>query len=339
MTQNGNISDWAECLASFETPVLLLSTVVGRGMYHLGEALRERFHDPDRVHHIPIEDVLPAAAVAEDLKRYRFISSRLTPLLYLIYKCPVFYYRKFMREKWVQASDLSTLEERITRSGVRTVVCVSHRAAFWASSLKRRRNLDFVLWDLLGEYGNNYGYRYLFWEAMDGFLSPLDRAAIRIRIPDHVRFVKIALPARRAYVDLAGVEGDRRSVLLVCGYWGQGPILRILRELLGAIPDLNVHAVCGENAGLHERVKRFAGSRPQVRVHGVVDSLAPIMKVCGSVITKPGISTLVEAHAAQRRIFLLRGMPVAEDNNARYALEHFGATWYSARGFQDWFER
>lgn len=337
--QNENTSDWAELLASFEPPVLLVSTVVGRGMYYLGEALRERFHDPCQVQHLSIEEMLPAGAVAEDLKRYRFISSRLTPLLHLIYRCPVFYYRKYVREKWVQASDLSVLEERITRPGFRTVVCVSHRAAFWISSLKRRRNLDFKLWDLLGEYGNNYGYRYLFWEAMNGFLSPLDRAALRIRFPDHVRFVKIALPARRAYVDLARVEGDRRKVLLVCGFWGQGPLLRILKGLLKAVPGLTIHAVCGENAGLFERIRRFARSRPEVTVHGEVDSLAPIMKACGSIITKPGISTLLEAHAARRKIFLLRGMPVAEDNNARYAVEHFGATWYSPRGFQDWFKQ
>ena len=337
--QSENTSDWTELLDSFEPPVLLVSTVVGRGMYHLGEALRERFRDPGRVHHISIEEMLPAGAVAEDLKRYKFISSRLTPLLYLIYKCPVFYYRKFVREKWIQASNLSVLDERITRPGFRTVVCVSHRAAFWVSSLKRKKNLDFKLWDLLGEYGNNYGYRYLFWEAMDGFLSPLDRSALRIRFPEHVRFVKIPLPARKAYEDLSGVKGDRRKVLLVCGYWGQGALLRILQGLLRAEPELTVHAVCGENAGLFQRIRRFADSRPEVKVHGVVDSLAPIMEACGSIITKPGISTLLEAHAARRKIFLLKGMPVAEDNNARYAVEHFGATWYTPRRFQNWCKR
>lgn len=332
-------SDWAGTLATLEPPVLIVSTVVGRGMYALGEAVRERFAAPESVHHVPIEDLLPARALGEDLKRYKFISTRLTPLLHLIYRCPVFYYRKLVRERWVHATDLSALRATIDRLGIRTVVCISHRAAFWTSSLKRRASLDFKLWDCLGEYGNNLGYRYLFWDAMDGFLSPVDRSALRFEVPGHVRFVKVELPARQAFVDLAGVEGDRRNVLLVCGYWGQGPLGRVLRGLLRAVPGVTAHVVCGENRRLLHRLDRLAAGRADVRLHGVVDSLAPIMKACASVITKPGISTLLEAHAARRKIFLLRGMPVAEDNNARFAVRHFGATWYAPRRFREWCER
>jgi hypothetical protein len=333
-----DVVDWSELLASLEPPVLILSTAVGRGMYYLGDAVRERFPDPSRVIHLPVEEVLPAGAVAEDVKRYRFISSRLTPLLYLIYKCPLFYYRKFVREKWVKATDLSALQKRIQAQGIRTVICISHRAAFWASCLKRRAKLDLALWDLLGEFGHNHGYRYLFWEVMNGFLSPVDRTDLRIAIPDTVRFVRVDLPARRAYVDLARVAGDRGCALLVCGYWGQGPIFRVVRELLGAVPGLTIHAVCGENERLRARVQRYAQIHPGVKAHGVVENLAPLLRTCGSVITKPGISTLVEAHAARRKIFLLRGMPVAEANNARHARAHFQATRYSARAFRAWWE-
>ena len=336
--RNGKPSDLDRILASLEAPVLIISTHVGRGMFYLGEALREHFPHPGQVEHIPIEAVLPPRAVREDLKRYKFIANRLTPLLYLIYKCPLFYYRKYLREKRLRAADLSALEERITGAGIRTVVCISHRAAFWTSSLKFRRRLGFRLWDLLGEFGHNHGYRYLFWDVMDGFLSPLDPEELRIPFPVHVRFEKIALPARRAFVDLAARPGDRRRVLLVCGYWGQGPILKVLRRLLAVVPDLTIHTVCGENRLQYEKVAAYARTRPGVEAHGTVESLAPLMAECGTVITKPGISTLVEAHAAGRRIFLLKGMPVAEDNNARYAREHFGAEWYRPERLKEWCE-
>ena len=49
--------------------VLIVSTVVGRGMYTLGEAFRERFRASDDVEHIAIEDYLPSNAVEEDLRR------------------------------------------------------------------------------------------------------------------------------------------------------------------------------------------------------------------------------------------------------------------------------
>jgi hypothetical protein len=57
------------------------------------------------------------------------------------------------------------------------------------------------------------------------------------------------------------------------------------------------------------------------------------------VVTKPGISTILEARAARRKIFLLRGMPVAEDNNARHALRYFDAEWFTKESFQRWCRR
>jgi hypothetical protein len=35
---------------------------------------------------------------------------------------------------------------------------------------------------------------------------------------------------------------------------------------------------------------------------------------------------------------MLKGMPVAEDNNARYAISNFGASWFSLKRFRDWYK-
>jgi hypothetical protein len=322
--------------ASLEAPVLIVSTVVGRGMYTLGEALQESFTPGAVVGHMAVEDYLPGSAVAEDLKRYKFISDRLPFLLYLVYKLPVFYYRKYLRESLGGGSDLGALGRHIEALNPRTVLCVSHRPAFWVSSLKRRAGLGFKLWGVLGEYGNTLAWRYIFWEQMDGFLSPLERGELTYAFPGHLRFEKIDLPARRAYYGLADRPGDPRGVLLVCGYWGQGPILRVLRTLLGVDPALRITAVCGENGAARAAVRRAFGDNPNIRAYGAVDSLLPFFAECSCVVTKPGISTLLEARAARRKIFLLKGMPVAEGNNARHAVRHFGAEWFSEARFREW---
>jgi len=44
------------------------------------------------------------------------------------------------------------------------------------------------------------------------------------------------------------------------------------------------------------------------------------------------------AGAVRRKIFLLEGMPVAEDNNARYAIRNFNAEWFSIKRFKEWQE-
>jgi hypothetical protein len=316
--------------------VLIVSTVVGRGMYSLGEAFQERFGAAGAVEHIAIEDYLPANAVEEDLRRYKFISNRMPFLLNLVYRVPFFYYRKYRREASSRASDLRALKQRIEAINPGTVLCISHRPAFWVSSVKRTAGMQFELWGVLGEFGDTLGWRYVFWEQIDGFLSPVDRRELRSGFRDSLRFNTIELPARLAYHALADRPGPPNSVLLVCGYWGQGPILRTVRTVLEVDPTIHLTVVCGENASAVIAVREACGSRPNVCIHGVVDTLVPLLAECECVITKPGISTILEAHAARRKLFLLRGMPVAEDNNARHALRNFGAEWFTRESFQQW---
>ena len=326
-------------LHRLERPVLVVSTVVGRGMFTLGEALVERFDSPDEVTHRPIEDFLPAAAFQEDLKRYKWISNRYPILLNLVYRFHPIYLRKLLRERYLRTTRLDGLGPEIRSRGIRTVLCVSHRPAFWISCLKEREALDLDVVGLSGEYGTNLGWRFIFWRQMNAFLSPIPRRDNRFPIPAHVRFREIELPARQAYGRLAYVPGDPRSVLVVCGFWGQGPIERIVGELLTVEPALTVHAVCGENEVLRKALEASNKGRGNVHCHGEVDSLAPLLEKCASIVTKPGISTLLEAHAAGRKIFLLRGMPVAEDNNLRFAMEHFGAERFTSDRFRVWFRR
>jgi hypothetical protein len=319
-----------------EAPVLIVSTAVGRGMYTLGEAVAERF-PPGSVTHVAIEDHQPASAVNEDRERYKWISNKFPWLLYLVYKFPLIYYRKYLRERLRGGSEQPELKRLVEAVKPKSVLCVSHRPAFWVSSLKRRERLNFRLWGLLGEYGYTLGWRYIFWEQMDGFLSPVSLSEVPYRYPEHLEFGRIELPARREYHRVAEQPGDPRTVLLVCGYWGQGPIVRILGTLLATDPDLRVLVVCGENQEAREEVGRVFGRNPNVEVHGVVPSLVPFFERCSCVITKPGISTLLEARATHRKLFLLPGMPVAEDNNARYAVRHFEAEWFSPESFTRWY--
>jgi UDP-N-acetylglucosamine:LPS N-acetylglucosamine transferase len=97
--------------------------------------------------------------------------------------------------------------------------------------------------------------------------------------------------------------------------------------------------VCGDNTQAAAAARRAFGNRPNVEIHDVVDGLEALLAECDCVVTKPGISTILEARAARRKIFLLRGMPVAEDNNARHALRYFDAEWFTKESFQRWCRR
>lgn len=326
-----------ECLAGhFQPPILIVSTIVGRGMYAIGEAIRERQGAHSPVYHIPVEELLSQRVVREDLERYKFICNNCPALLYLVYKLPLVYYRKYLREKLFNTADLKRLKRTIEALRIKTVICVSHRPAFWLANLKRREAVDVSIWGVLAEYGKTPGWKYQFWEHIDGFLSPVAEETLDLKLPGRVQFIRINLPAKRAYYELAETKGDKNCVLLACGFWGLGPFMKILRTLIGEIPGLKVHVVCGENTKAYDELRQVFQSNPNVSLYGTTPSLVPYLKQCASVITKPGISSLVESHAARRQIFLLKGLPVAEDNNARYAIRHFAAQWFDIEAFKRW---
>jgi hypothetical protein len=332
---NSGNAHLCELLAQAAGPVLIVSTKVGRGMYSLGEAIAERIPAGVQIKHVDIECLLPSRGRQEDLDRYRAISSNWPWLLNLVYRIPIFYYRKYLRER-LSPADLNGVAGEIERVRPRTVICVSHRPTFWMSALKSRSRTNFELWGVLGELGDTLGWRYLFWNAIDRFLSPVPATELSCRLSEHTRFTPIALPARRAYEQLRGVPPDPHRILVVCGYWGQGPVVPITQQLLKAMPDSRVDVVCGENAELNRLASRTFRAEARVTLHGCVATLLPLMRECAAVVTKPGISTLLEAHAAGRKIFLLRGMPVAEDNNARFASRYFGAEWFHINDLCRW---
>ena len=176
----------------------------------------------------------------------------------------------------------------------------------------------------------------MFWDSIDRFVSPVPASVFSRPLPAAVQFTEIELPARRAYEDLRDTKPDPQRVLVVCGYWGQGPVISVTRQLLETIPEAKIDLVCGENADLYAQASRVFQDDSRIALHGCLPSMLALMSICSAVVTKPGISTLLEAHAAKRKIFLLPGMPVAEDNNARYAIRNFGADWFSVGALRKW---
>jgi hypothetical protein len=316
-------------------PILILSSRAGRGNVSIAEAILEHFAAPDDVHHRSIEDFLPPGIVNEDLVRYRLISSYLPLALSAMYTIPIFYYRKLLRER-LRKLRLDALKDFLRDRRIATVVCVSHRQAFWTTVLKRNASLDVAVYGVLTEFGASLGWRYIFWDQMDGFISPLAASALPRLAPANVLFMRLPLPARSAYQALARTPGAKDQCLVMGGFWGQGRMMDAVRLLADAFPAVRLHVICGENRRLERAARRRFTGHSRVTVYGLVDSIESLLSRCGCVVSKPGMATLLEARAAERKIFLFRGLPVAESHNARYAIEHFGAEWLSVPAFARW---
>ena len=320
---------------SLQRPLLILSSRAGRGNTSIGEAIHEHFSSPSDVYHQSIEEYLPPSMVAEDLRRYKLISNHFPLALAAIYTVPLFYYRKLLRER-LRTTHLGKLKDWIESHRIATIVCVSHRQAFWTTVLKRNASLKIAIYGVLTEFGPSLGWRHIFWNEMDGFISPLQASTLRLPLPPQLVFKQLPLTARSSFFSLANVDASPHQCLLVGGLWGQGRMMRTLLQLTSHFGGVHVHAVCGDNTRLKRKMKEQFALESAVTLYGLQQSLQPLLARCGCVVTKPGMATILEAHAAGRKIFLFKGMPVAESHNAQYALDHFDAEWFSVPAFSKW---
>jgi UDP-N-acetylglucosamine:LPS N-acetylglucosamine transferase len=329
-----------QALRKLESPILIISSQVGAGNVSVGEAIRERLKDRPGIYHLLIEDIELSMAIKDDILRYKFISDNFPFFLNLVYRIPLFYYRKLIRERLSKRNNLSRLKEKISSLEVKTVICVSHRPAFWLSVLKKKENLDFKLYGVLTEFGRNLGWKYIFWDVMDGFFSPLSQDKLGLSLPPTLRFIEIEPPCRTDFYVNHQPKGDKNKVLVMTGYWGQVSFYKVrsvINSIFKEVPDVKVTAVCGTNKKLLKKLSFYFKENSRVVIHGQLNSTLEVMLECASIITKPGFSTIVEAHALGRAIFLLKGMPVAEENNARYSIANFGAQWFKIKKFKQWY--
>jgi UDP-N-acetylglucosamine:LPS N-acetylglucosamine transferase len=184
------------------------------------------------------------------------------------------------------------------------------------------------------DFGPSLAWRYQFWDEIALFLSPVPSSALGFPLPGSCGFHHVRIPARSRFESLANVPGHPREVMVCGGFWGLGGLDDVARRLARGVADVTIHVVCGDDERLRQEVSAAFAGTPRVVAHGALDDLSPVMARCASVVTKPGTASLVEAHAAQRKLFLLEGLPVAERYNAAYAMAHFDAERFSPKGFR-----
>ena len=150
-----------------------------------------------------------------------------------------------------------------------------------------------------------------------------------------IQYKQTRLPVKNQYYHL-DTKGDPKQILLVGGYWGLGPILTTVSELLSTDTNLTIHVCCGSNKELFDTLHSRFKDNQQVNIYGPLPDLINLYTKCGCVIGRPGISTILEAFTTKRKLFLMNGLPVAEEGNAKYALQNGYAELYSKKAFIFW---
>jgi len=153
------------------------------------------------------------------------------------------------------------------------------------------------------------------------------RARVQI-VPSPVRPGFLDPPTQdRARTGL-GLEVADRTVLLMSGAWGLGPLAQAAAALADA--GVQVLAVAGRNARLEARLRAIATGRPRLRVFGYTDQIPLLMAAADLVITSSG-DTCAEARVVGRPLLLLDVVQGHGRDNLQHELDLGDAAVTSAR--------
>jgi UDP-N-acetylglucosamine:LPS N-acetylglucosamine transferase len=147
------------------------------------------------------------------------------------------------------------------------------------------------------------------------------RAAVAV-VPAPVRPQFYCPPLQAEARESLGIPPDARTVLLMGGSWGLGPLTELATSLARA--GVHVLAVAGRNEVLARSLRTAARTQPLIVPFGFTDAIPTLMSAADLVVTSAG-DTCSEARVIGRHMLLLDVVPGHGRDNLQQELSLGGA--------------
>ncbi len=119
-----------------------------------------------------------------------------------------------------------------------------------------------------------------------------------------------------------GLEKEKKTVLIMGGSQGLGPVEHMVYGLEGLEIDFQIIVICGTNKKLkdvlNKRKERFSKNTV---ILGYTDNINELMEISDIVITKPGGLTTSEALVKELPMMIVHPIPGQETKNTEFLLE------------------
>ncbi len=120
-----------------------------------------------------------------------------------------------------------------------------------------------------------------------------------------------------------GLPADKRTVLLMSGSMGCGPIEKTVEAVLDSLPeDCILVAVCGRNEKLLSKLTELSHSHKTLYPVGFTTDISLYMDASELIVTKAGGLSSTEAGVKNLPIVFIDAIPGLESHNRDYFVEH-----------------
>jgi len=210
------------------------------------------------------------------------------------------------------------------------VVCTQAFPCGMAADYKKYLGLDLPLFGVLTDHAP---HSYWIFDNVDYYIVPseagrnhfmrngVDGAKIRVfGIPIDQRF-SINYGKEEVCKKL-GLDSRKRTVLIMGGSQGLGPVEKMLDALERVDFDFQIIAVCGINKRLQKTLtKRAKKYKKKIFVFGMVENVYELLEASDLIITKPGGLTTSEALAKNLPMIIIHPIPGQETKNTDFLLQ------------------
>jgi processive 1,2-diacylglycerol beta-glucosyltransferase len=214
------------------------------------------------------------------------------------------------------------------------IVCTQAYPCGMVAEFKRsyRSNIP-----LIGVLTDHVPHSYWFYENVDYYICPSEEIGQRLikkGIPAYkIKALGIPFnPEFNAQVDKARVidklnfDPGTKTVLIMGGGQGLGPISAIVKSLDKAKSGFQEIIVTGTNKKLYKTLKaNLKNYKKKVNILGYANNMNELMSVSDLIITKPGGITTSEALSKNLPMLIIKPIPGQEANNSAYLTEQKAA--------------
>ncbi|MFA5114669.1 MAG: glycosyltransferase [Candidatus Omnitrophota bacterium] len=190
---------------------------------------------------------------------------------------------------------------------------------------------------LVGVLTDYIPHSYWIHDNVDYYITPSEEVSLRLasKGTDPARIKSLGIPCdpkfnepvdRLKTMQALGLEPGLKTILLMGGGQGLGPIKTMVKSLEKLDSPIQEIIVTGTNKKLYRCLKKKLGEyKKNITLLGYAGDIHELMEIADIIMTKPGGVTTAEALGKGIPMVIVKPIPGQEANNTAYLISHGAA--------------